>query len=303
MRMSINVYFVKLAEQTGVLPIADMAHRLGIDSIPNNLHGNEASLAIGAYEVTPLEMANAYSAFIGRGVICNPVTIIGAIRRDTGKPVTTPDTDCHQALNPAVANLIADILRAPLTAGGTLAAIGPIPNHDTGAKTGTTDNSAAVWTVGITAQYSTAVWVGDPNGGQAHPVRNIRVNGRTVYSAVGATVAGPIWKDTMVRATDGLPNGAFPAADINATGTVTQQRTKATTPDVRGLGVSEAVTILLRAGIHPQLAKKTAADDGITPADIVISQTPTAGTTVTTDPTVTLTLSHGSDTNVHLPSK
>lgn len=299
-RESINVYFIKLIEKTGVVPVADMAHRLGIDSIPNDLKGNEASLALGSYEATPLEMANAYSAFAAGGVICNPVAIVGAVANDTGKPVPTPDPDCHQALNPKVAALIADILRGPLT-GGTLSGVGPIAGHDTGAKTGTTDNSAAVWTVGITGQYAAAVWVGNPDGGQANPVRNIRVYGRTVYSAVGGSVAGPIWKDTMVRATTNLPNIAFPAAPPeDTTGTVNVQKQKATIPDVRGMGVNEAVTVLMRAGITPQLAKATAADDGATPANVVVAQSPAGGKPLAD--TVTLTLSHGSTTDVRIPA-
>jgi membrane peptidoglycan carboxypeptidase len=299
-RESINVYFVKLIEKTGVVPVADMAHRLGINSIPNNLHGNEASLALGTYEATPLEMANAYSAFAGGGIICKPVAIIGAVTRDTGKPVTAPDPGCHQALNPQVAALIADILRGPLT-GGTLSGVGPIAGHDTGAKTGTTDNSAAVWTVGITGQYAAAVWVGNPEGGQAHPVRNIRVYGRTVYSAVGGSVAGPIWKDTMVRATAGLPNAPFPARPAEGvTGTVNVDKQKPTIPDVRGLGVNEAVTVLLRAGITPQVAKSTADDDGFTAENVVVAQSPTGGKPLTD--TVTLTLSHGSNTDVRIPT-
>jgi membrane peptidoglycan carboxypeptidase len=64
-------------------------------------------------------------------------------------------------------------------------------------KTGTTDNSAAVWFVGYTPDMAASVWVGDPRGGQTHPMKNIRINGQYYGQVFGSTMPGPIWRDAL----------------------------------------------------------------------------------------------------------
>ena len=72
-------------------------------------------------------------------------------------------------------------------------------------KTGTTDNHAAVWFVGFTPDMAAAVWVGDPRGGQQHPMSNVTING-TYYSQVyGYLLPGPIWRDAMAGALSDTP--------------------------------------------------------------------------------------------------
>src|SRR5206468_11086033 len=58
--------------------VADYAHRLGIKSklLPY------PSLALGASEVTVLEMASAYGVFATRGVRCEPIAVIKIKDRD-----------------------------------------------------------------------------------------------------------------------------------------------------------------------------------------------------------------------------
>jgi membrane peptidoglycan carboxypeptidase len=64
-------------------------------------------------------------------------------------------------------------------------------------KTGTTDNSAAVWFVGYTPDMAASVWVGDPRGGQTHPMKNIRINGQYYGQVFGSTMPGPIWREAL----------------------------------------------------------------------------------------------------------
>src|SRR5665647_426879 len=61
MKFSVNVWFVRLLEQTGVTPVADMAYRLGMTSMDpatRTVGQADASLTLGAFETTPLQMAN-----------------------------------------------------------------------------------------------------------------------------------------------------------------------------------------------------------------------------------------------------
>jgi membrane peptidoglycan carboxypeptidase len=72
-------------------------------------------------------------------------------------------------------------------------------------KTGTTDNSAAVWFVGYTPDMAAAVWVGDPRGGQTHPMKNVRINGQYYGQVFGSTMPGPIWRDALRGALAKVP--------------------------------------------------------------------------------------------------
>lgn len=302
-QLSLNIYFIRLIERTGVLPVADMAGKLGITSLPRTgpraIQGQEASLALGAYDVSPLEMANAYAVFAGGGISCRPVAVTAGVRADTGAKIAAPDPDCHQAIAPAVANTIADALKMPFKGDGTLAQMGGLPGREAGAKTGTTNDFAANWIVGIVPQYATAVWLGDPRGGQAFPLDKVHAYGRDYFNLTGSEVAGPVWKDIMMGLTAGLPAVALPKADDAATSSSTAR----TVPDVRGLSVSEAATLLLENNMAPEIAKKTGEPNPLHAKDIVVSQTPAAGSTFSYRGTVSLTLSAGSNTSVQLPEQ
>jgi membrane peptidoglycan carboxypeptidase len=72
-------------------------------------------------------------------------------------------------------------------------------------KTGTTNESAAVWFAGFTPQVASAVWVGDPRGGYAFPLKDITINGRYYQQVYGGTLPGPIWRESMLAASAKLP--------------------------------------------------------------------------------------------------
>lgn len=302
-QLSLNIYFIRLIERTGVLPVADMAARLGITSLPrtgpNAIKGQEASLTLGAYEVSPLEMANAYAVFAGDGIACRPVAVTAGIRADTGAKISVPDPDCHQAIAPAVAHTVADILKMPFTGDGTLSQMGGLPGREAGAKTGTTNDFAANWIVGLVPQYVTAVWLGDPRGGTQYPLNMVHAYGRDYFNLTGSEVAGPVWKDIMTHLTAGLPAIPLPRADDVATSSSTAR----TVPDVRGLDVSDAATLLLQNGLTPEIAEKTADPNPLLAKDTVTSQTPAAGSTFSYREKVSITLSQGSDTAIKLPEQ
>ena len=297
-RKSVNVYFVKLIERTGVIDVAKFAETLGITSIPtDSLSGHEASLALGAYEVSPLEMANAYASFVSGGVVCNPVTITGAVRSDNGEELPVPDTDCHQGIDPGVADTVADALKEPFKSGGTLSGLGKPKGREAGAKTGTTNDFSANWIVGLTPQFSTAVWLGDPRGGGQYPLDEVDAYGTTYYDLTGAEVAGPVWKATMEGALKG--KSAEPLPDAASVGLGMQ--TDKSIPDVRGMKVDEAITVLLRNNLTPVVNEETAKANPLQPPGVVVAQTPRAGGSLRYRQEVSITLSDGSDTAITVP--
>ncbi|MGK3708763.1 transglycosylase domain-containing protein [Arthrobacter sp. IK3] len=300
-KVSSNTYFIQLVERTGVLAVADMSARLGITSLPRTgeraIQGREASLVLGAYEVSPIEMANAYATFASGGVECTPHTITSGIRTSTGEPISTPEPDCHQAIAPAVANTVGDSLKQPLTPGGTLQDLGGLNGRESGAKTGTTNDFAANWIAGITPQYSTAVWLGDPRGGTQYPLTVLQAYGQTFYNLTGSEVAAPVWKSIMNDIHKDLPAKAMPKAEDAATSSTTSRAI----PDVRGMGTDEAVTLLLSNKLTPVISETTAAPNRLHPAGTVVSQTPAPGSTSGHRQEVVLTLSDGSHTAIKLP--
>ena len=296
---SVNIYFIKLIEKAGVLQVAAMAKRLGINSLPR-MSGREASLTLGTFVVTPVDMATAYATFASGGVKCNPIAIVSAVRTSGGNPVATPDADCHQEIDSSVAAQVDGVLAGPLQPGGTLGAVGALEGRPTGAKTGTTDNSSSNWTVGITPQFSTAVWIGDPRGGVKYPLKNVSAFGHVFASTFGASVAGPIWKGIMAALHIGLPVAGFPVANGAAIRVATTQMV----PNVRGLTVGAAAAVLEDAGFTPSISSKTAANNPVIMSGVVTVQAPAAGTTANAgNKNVLLTLSYGSDTHVKISSR
>ena len=299
-KVSSNTYFIQLIERTGVIPVADMAARLGITTFPREgdraITGTEASLTLGAREVTPLELAGAYATFAAEGVNCRPVAITSGKRADTGEPVTVTNPDCHQAVSPAVANTVADSLRQPFTEGGTLAEMKGLTGRESGAKTGTTNDFSANWIAGITPQYASAVWLGDPRGGNAYPLDYVEAYGRGFTNLTGSEIAAPVWKATMDRIHAGLPARPMPKADDAGTAVSTARQI----PDVRGMGTAEAMTLLSSYGIRATVAEETAGEHYL-PRDTVASQTPGPGSTLGYKQDVTLTLTRGSETLITAP--
>ena len=80
---SVNTWYVQLEEKYGVLPVADMAGRLGITSLPRKgkraITARDASLTLGTYEVSPVEMASVYATFASGGIACRPIAIMSKL--------------------------------------------------------------------------------------------------------------------------------------------------------------------------------------------------------------------------------
>ena len=62
---SLNIPTVKLAEMAGYRNVVDLARRGGMNM---DIRPTPA-VALGAYEVTPIEVAGAYTMFTNRGVV------------------------------------------------------------------------------------------------------------------------------------------------------------------------------------------------------------------------------------------
>jgi penicillin-binding protein 1A len=195
---SINTVTAKLADEVGRAAVAATAHRLGISS---NIQ-TDPSMALGAVEVSPLEMAQAYTPFSNGGVHVTPYGI-ERIRTADGKVLY--DHSRQPAPRQAVIGYPAlqymnQMLRQVIVSGtGTRARIA---NYDLAGKTGTTSDYRDAWFVGYTGGFVTAVWVG-------------RDDNTPMKRVAGGSIPAATWRAFMTQALPRLqvstiPGGAAP---------------------------------------------------------------------------------------------
>jgi penicillin-binding protein 1A len=193
---SVNTVAARLANEVGTAAVAATARRLGITS-PIQL---DPSMALGAVEVSPLEMAQAYAPFANGGYLAKGYgierirTATGRVLYDHGVDRPTRSTVIAQ---PYLAEMIT-MMRGVISGGtGTRA---QVTGYDLAGKTGTTSDYRDAWFVGYTGGFVTAVWVGKDDN---KPMR--RVTG-------GAAPAG-IWRDYMTAALPRLKVQPIPGGD------------------------------------------------------------------------------------------
>jgi len=188
---SLNTVSVRLTEELGPDTIAAFARRLGLDDAPAH---PGPSIALGAYEVTPLELAGGYQVFQDGGGRTSPY-LIREIRSTRGQMLYAhPPSAPAPVLDPLYATRMVDMLKAVITSGtGTGADIG----RPAAGKTGTSQNWRDAWFVGFTPDLLAAVWVGNDDG-------------RPMAHVAGGDLPAQIWRQFMTLAEKGLPPRDFP---------------------------------------------------------------------------------------------
>ncbi|RMH55144.1 MAG: PBP1A family penicillin-binding protein [Candidatus Hydrogenedentota bacterium] len=151
------------------------------------------SLALGAFEVTPLEMAVAYGTIANNGVRVRAGPLL-SIHDRTGRTVRSfLPRPARETARPAPIFLIRSLLRSVVLRGTAASAVGRVMKEiPTVGKTGTTDDYADAWFFGSTPDLTTVIWVG-------YDERRSMGKGMT-----GAHVAGRIWSAYMRRLYDEL---------------------------------------------------------------------------------------------------
>src|SRR5215472_14770598 len=175
---SMNVATVKVAEMVGYPAVVEMANRAGM----NYKIQPTPAVALGAYEITPIEAAGAYTIFSNQGKYVKP-GFLTLVRGQDGKVMYKNRVEGKQVLDPRVSylmtNLMEEVLRSG-TAAGVRARGFTVP---AAGKTGTSHDG---WFAGYTSELLCIVWVGfDDN-------RELDLE--------GAHSAAPIWAEFMKRA-------------------------------------------------------------------------------------------------------
>ncbi|WP_121257067.1 penicillin-binding protein [Nocardioides ferulae] len=246
-QLSVNTFFAQLERDTGLCEPYELAQAMGI-GLDDPATQMVPSFTLGVADVSPLEMAEAYATFAGRGLHCDsrPVT---ALEDADGNVIKEYPATCQQVIAPATADAVNDVLRGVQEGSGFGAARGLALDQPSAAKTGTTQDGKAVWFVGYTPQLSTAAMIAGANEyGQPIPLAGQTIGGAYIPTASGSGFAGPMWGGAMQVIDDSLEYQDFvaPSADDIA-GVMT------TVPSVGGMGVDEAQAVLAEAGFAVSL--------------------------------------------------
>jgi penicillin-binding protein 1A len=151
---SLNPVAIHLFLTLGAEPIIALARDAGISS---PLDPNPA-LALGASEVTPLELVNAYTTFAAGGRF-ETAHYLERILGPDGRPIALPGRrESRQVLQPAEAYMVTSLLRSVVEEGTATTAQNL--HRPTVGKTGTSNEARDTWFVGYTAQTVAGVWVG-----------------------------------------------------------------------------------------------------------------------------------------------
>jgi penicillin-binding protein 1A len=153
---SYNIAAVHLLEQVGIQTGAQMVRRFGI----TNPMAPSLPSALGASEVSLIEMVSAYSVFPNKGIRVQPHLIRKVLSRD-GSVLEEWQKTTYKVTSEYVALTMVDMMRA-VTQGGGTAPNASASGHPLAGKTGTVNDQTDVWFLGYTPTYVTGVWMGNP---------------------------------------------------------------------------------------------------------------------------------------------
>ncbi len=175
---SLNIPTVEVAQQVGFANVVDLARRAGmnLDIQPT------PAVALGAYDVTPIEVAGAYTIYANRGVYVKPY-FLGSIRDARGGEIFRNKTETRPVLDPRVAFIMDNLLEEVLRSGTGAQVRGRGFELPAAGKTGTSRDG---WFAGFTSKLLCIVWVGFDDH------RDIKLEG--AHSAL------PVWTEFMKRA-------------------------------------------------------------------------------------------------------
>src|SRR5581483_10096414 len=188
---SLNSVSVRLALDVGMDPLRDYLRLFGFSTdFPPQL-----SVALGASEVTLLELTRAYGVFATLGRRFDPVfvtSVTDAAGDASAFPGSSPRFE--RVMNPRTAGIVTDMMRGVVES-GTAREARKLGRPAAG-KTGTTNESMDAWFVGFTPDLLVGVWVGFDAD-------------HSLGSYTGGRAAVPIWTAFMERALAGRPQRDF----------------------------------------------------------------------------------------------
>jgi penicillin-binding protein 1B len=188
-----NLGTIQVGYQVGFDKVAALWRKVGVGTPPQAY----PSIALGVFELTPLEVATAYTLFTNGGSV-RPLHVIDRIATP-GKTLQPAASKLKQVARPDTTFLVTSMLRSVINEGTGAGARAAGFSLDAAGKSGTTNDLRDAWFVGFTPELLTVTWVGyDDN----QPL-----------GLSGSSAALPIWTAFMKNALAGHANQAFETPD------------------------------------------------------------------------------------------
>ncbi|WP_298767315.1 transglycosylase domain-containing protein [uncultured Polaribacter sp.] len=189
---SVNTMSARLIDMVSPQNVVRLAKSAGIESnIPAN-----PSIALGAVELSLLEMVSAYSTFANSGLRVSPM-IITRIEDKNGTVLEEFTPETQEVLSEESAYVVIDLLKGVTQSGSGVRLRTPrtgypkivtgfpyLFKNDIAGKTGTTQNQSDGWFMGIVPNLATGVWTGGEDRATHFP---------GIGYGQGATMSLPSW--------------------------------------------------------------------------------------------------------------
>lgn len=159
--------------------LVKLIHRFGVKN--KNISATP-SLCLGPCEISIGEMVSAYTAFVNKGLRCDPM-LVTKIEDSEGNVIATFHPQMEEVISASSASKMLVMLRAVINE-GTGGRVRRYTRADIGGKTGTTQRNSDGWFMGFTPSLVTGCWVGGED-------RDIHFDG--MFYGQGAAMALPIW--------------------------------------------------------------------------------------------------------------
>ncbi len=187
---SYNLWAVKTVMDIGLDTVNDAFQRFGI-----NAKANDLSAALGAYEVTPINLISAYTTFPNNGFRTTPI-FVTRVEDMHGKVLERKSSPKIKVCTPEVAFIMTSMLQSVVSSGTGGAARNNYMWQVAG-KTGTSSDNRDAWFIGFNKEFTLGIWNGFDNN-----------------SAISASaVCAPIWGRIMTKAIRLQNKGRTPRAD------------------------------------------------------------------------------------------
>src|SRR5215212_9481593 len=234
----------------GPKAVADVANRLGITAdFPE--HPNP-SIVLGAYEVSPLDMATAYATIANGGRLVEP-TVISRVVSDKGEAgekvlyEAPAHSEGRQVIDPEVAHKATEIMIGDVTEG--IADDAYLGDRPVAGKSGTSENFFDAWFIGYTPQLLTSIWMGYAEGGQT--LEYDLEYARELNGLSGGITPAMIWKTYMEQELEGQRIEQFEGVEMP-----TQERTTPAHPGVPDASPPDATD---PTAVEPSTARPSSA--------------------------------------------
>jgi penicillin-binding protein 1B len=187
--MSRNLGTIHVGARVGFDKVAGLWKKVGVGTPPKGY----PSITLGVFELTPAEVAQAYTIFMNDGSV-RPLEAIDHVQEGTRTLKPTPPK-LKRVARADTTFLVTNMMRSVLNEGTGASARSAGFYPDAAGKSGTTNDLRDAWFVGFTPELLTVVWVGfDDN----QPV-----------GLSGSQAALPIWTEFMKAATAGRASREF----------------------------------------------------------------------------------------------